>query len=746
MLKKIDGNSPIYKIIKFFFGDTVQLYIALIMMSIMYHYRSSLTAVYGAAAVVAAAILFRLFDYIAKHKLIGTAAYLGTLTAFLFAVKLCVDEGARTYPLSFGIWFLTPQDALDYSKWYTLAMFLLFMIFMTSVIYYFTKVRYRIFVNFLIFIIPFALYGKEYEKMPTAFIMLLAIGYIVIMIQCRQISDTDRIRVVNKRTMWAASAVYIVVFASIAAIVPKPEIEADREILETLISAEDFTDRLMEALNVFQDATTGDQFRNSIDETPLYFVRAEEPLKLKTLTFSTYDYATDSWSVTENDTRYKISSTENEITAPQTGELLRAILSAAELDDEFSEEYGLKNLSADSITIPEIKNIFIQTVNSAAQFAPVPSAMTRLTDTSSDKPIAKIRSGLIYCTDGRFAYNENFQYEYSADTFFMDSQNKAIADMMSVDDYENLLWDAYLAYVNSFDSQSDEALLLYDEYNLLEYQDAYLDYGGNEQIYNLAREITDGLESDYDKARAIENYFAVNGFVYDLNYRKENGENVIDFLYNSKRGVCYEYATAMVLIARAAGIPTRYCEGYSMSELYVNERLETNYVVKSRDAHGFPEVYIRGVGWISFEPTVSTMASDNSGKKAVDKLSQAGIFLLASALIFLLCVKAYPSVSHKLLLMRLKKANAGDSAIMIMRRICRIYKLDSSLTSQEAAEYILKLSGCDISEAARLFDRAVYGGEELSDIEKDNIINIYVSAYEANREMKRRKNKKPETA
>ena len=67
------------------------------------------------------------------------------------------------------------------------AFYLLFVLFMGSVIYYFTRVRYRIFMNFLIFIIPFSIYGKEYEKMPTLFIILLAVGYILLMVYYRQL-------------------------------------------------------------------------------------------------------------------------------------------------------------------------------------------------------------------------------------------------------------------------------------------------------------------------------------------------------------------------------------------------------------------------------------------------------------------------------------------------------------------------------------------------------------------------------
>lgn len=741
MLRKFNGDTPIFKILKFFFGDTVLIYAALILMSIMYHYRSSLAAVYGIAALITGALMFRLFDYISKHKLIGSAAYIAVFTAFIFAAKLCIDKGSREYPLSFGIWFLTPQDALDYSKWYTLAIFLLFMIFMASVIYYFTKVRYRIFMNALIFIIPFALYGKEYEKMPTAYIMLLAMGYVIIMIQCRQFANTDKVQVVNRASMWMSAAVYVVLFASLAAIVPKPTVEADRELLETMISADQFTDRLVNLLTVFQDISTGEQFNNATDETPIYFVRADEPLRLKTRTFSTYDYKNDSWSVTTNDTRYEYTNEKQGIEFTHTGELLEAILTAAETDSDFAEKYNLEGYTSDKISLPETKSASIYTVNSRAQFAPVPPQVKRLASTSYDDEIAVIRSGLIYSDEGYFAYNESFTYDYSANTFFSNPDNRLLADFMSRDDYDQLLYDAFLAtYIVDPEAYS----ILIDEYNALEYHESYLDYGDNEQIYALAQQITAGQVSDYDKALALEAYFFENGYLYDTNYKKEKGENAVDFLSTSKRGVCYEYATSMTLLARAAGIPARYCEGYNMSEQYNNERLSTNFVVKSKDAHGFPELYIRGVGWISFEPTVSTLDSAQSNKDATSKLYYAGIYLLILSLAFLLFIKFYPVIIHRITVIRLNKSDASTAAIIAMRRICNIYKTDSTHTSQEAAEYVYITSGCDISLISNLFDMVAYGKCELPDTEKDTIIKIYISAYDAYNQIKRRKNKKAE--
>jgi hypothetical protein len=132
------------------------------------------------------------------------------------------------------------------------------------------------------------------------------------------------------------------------------------------------------------------------------------------------------------------------------------------------------------------------------------------------------------------------------------------------------------------------------------------------------------MTSDFDKAIAIQNYFETAGFVYDLSYQKEKGDNIDDFLSTSHTGVCYEYATAMTLLCRSLGLPTRYVQGYSLSEPYSTRVstsggiIPTNFMIKMRDAHAFPEVYISGYGWMSFEPTV---AAEESGSRIAENLN-----------------------------------------------------------------------------------------------------------------------------
>lgn len=739
MQKTNNKESPIKEFILKSVCDPVVWYTVLIISSIMYHYRSELTWAYALGTFAAAALIYRLFDFIAKHKLIGAAAYIALFMAFMYVSGSFIEMGRENYPISFLLWFLTPQDSLQYNGEYTIAIYLLFLIFMLSVIYYFTKVRYRIFMNFLIFIIPFALYGKEYEKMPISFIMLLAIGYIVIMINCRRITEDEKTIIIGRGRLWKSAAVYVIIYASFAATVPKPVIEADRSMLEQMIQADAFTDRLNEALGVFRDMSGGDNLRRTSDQSIHYYALAEEDLRLKTTTFSTYNYSDDTWAIEDDDTRFRETTENGSLTQAETDDIIEAVALAAAEDKDFAEKYGLENFTADTLTPVELKEIRIHTAFVGTAFAPVPTSMTEMTSTDYNGKMALIKSGLIYCVKNTFRANQIFTFEYSSERFFYDGGNLELLSIFSRDDYYDMIFDASIVLEDIDEEASD---MLVESFLDVRYNDLYLDYGSSDKIKALAEEITAGLSSDYEKAKAIENYFEENKFYYDLEYVKSKGDNAETFLFESKRGVCYEFATSMVLLARAAGIPARYAEGYSMTERYSIERFGTNYLIRARAAHGFPELYIRGAGWVSFEPTVSTNAPADARNNTTGRLASAGIYLLAASLIFLFIVKIMPKVLHIIFIKRVRKMKPEAAAAAIMRRIYSIYKTESTKTVREAAEEIKRKSGADITYAAELFERVAYGGKKITDSEKEKALQVYIRAYDALNEQKNKKKSK----
>jgi hypothetical protein len=74
------------------------------------------------------------------------------------------------------------------------------------------------------------------------------------------------------------------------------------------------------------------------------------------------------------------------------------------------------------------------------------------------------------------------------------------------------------------------------------------------------------------------------------------------FLFQIKRGYCDYYATAMVVLARAAGLPARLATGYATGAYSAESGA---FTVTEADAHSWPEVFFPGTGWVAFEPTAS---------------------------------------------------------------------------------------------------------------------------------------------
>jgi transglutaminase-like putative cysteine protease len=123
-----------------------------------------------------------------------------------------------------------------------------------------------------------------------------------------------------------------------------------------------------------------------------------------------------------------------------------------------------------------------------------------------------------------------------------------------------------------------------------------------ERVLSLALDLTATSPTPYDRAKAIETY--LRSYPYTLAVPPvPTGRDVVDyFLFDLKKGYCDYYASAMVVLARAAGLPARLVNGYA-SGTY--DMQNARYIVEEGDAHAWPEIYFTGIGWIEFEPTAA---------------------------------------------------------------------------------------------------------------------------------------------
>jgi hypothetical protein len=107
----------------------------------------------------------------------------------------------------------------------------------------------------------------------------------------------------------------------------------------------------------------------------------------------------------------------------------------------------------------------------------------------------------------------------------------------------------------------------------------------------------------YDKVTALETYLR-NNYTYDTNIAAPppGTEAASWFLFQSRRGFCNYFATAMTLMARSIGIPARVAAGYTNGKYNTSTN---EWDISGTDAHAWTQIYFAGYGWINFEPSAT---------------------------------------------------------------------------------------------------------------------------------------------
>jgi transglutaminase-like putative cysteine protease len=134
-----------------------------------------------------------------------------------------------------------------------------------------------------------------------------------------------------------------------------------------------------------------------------------------------------------------------------------------------------------------------------------------------------------------------------------------------------------------------------------EIRDTYLQLPKlDRRIPELAKEITARAQTPFDKTIALESYLR-SRFTYTLNLTGRPGDDPLaHFLFETRAGHCEYFASAMAIMLRTLGIPTREVNGFLPGEY---NDLGEDYIVRASDAHSWVEVYFPGTGWMTFDPT-----------------------------------------------------------------------------------------------------------------------------------------------
>jgi protein-glutamine gamma-glutamyltransferase len=130
------------------------------------------------------------------------------------------------------------------------------------------------------------------------------------------------------------------------------------------------------------------------------------------------------------------------------------------------------------------------------------------------------------------------------------------------------------------------------------------------RIPQLAQQITQAAHNDYDRATAVERYLITN-YHYTLQLGGRIPKDPLaNFLFVRKQGHCEYFASAMAVVLRTLHIPSRVVNGFRTGEF---NDINSQYVVRARNAHSWVEAYFPGYGWISFDPTPAAVLPTRTG-------------------------------------------------------------------------------------------------------------------------------------
>ncbi len=202
--------------------------------------------------------------------------------------------------------------------------------------------------------------------------------------------------------------------------------------------------------------------------------------------------------------------------------------------------------------------------------------------------------GDLILTDGK---NGDYSLRYDR----LNRDNRQFRDMLKRSgDFDEISWRTA---AGQYGGARKEQLSL-EAYR--DYRERIVRYYGqkvvlSERAQKFTDELLAGAEDDFTKLERIEHYLSkctYNRVPGELPDYVDSPADFVDYLlFEKSEGFCTHYATLLVLLARSQGIPARFVQGYSA---LTSTR---DFKIMSDRAHAWPEAYLEGFGWLTFEPT-----------------------------------------------------------------------------------------------------------------------------------------------
>jgi len=140
--------------------------------------------------------------------------------------------------------------------------------------------------------------------------------------------------------------------------------------------------------------------------------------------------------------------------------------------------------------------------------------------------------------------------------------------------------------------------------------------GRNPRTLELAAGMRARAADDRAYSAAVLGLFREQDFYYTLTPPGLERDSVDDFLFNTRQGFCGHYASAYVMMMRAAGIPSRVVGGYQGGDW---NPVGGYLIVRQSHAHAWAETWLPGSGWTRVDPTAAI------APERIERGAQAGL-------------------------------------------------------------------------------------------------------------------------
>jgi len=667
-----------------------------------------LTAVF----IIEEILLFRLFDRL-KAKRSGAFVY-----ALMLAVVLFLSFGLVVLNISaYGYyspmrWFYAQNEDEVFQPDLTAALFLGGGFFLISIVYYFTRVRFRTMGIMLCTLFPFFIFSKRSDIMPDILTTLIVLLFLAVIIHNKRINKPAK---KEKSSRLQIDRAYIICIAAFILITGALTMALEKPYYQSLLEK---NARILNPFNMsipgsgsYEDLSEQSSPRNaapSYNYEPLFYLEtnsAQEEIFLRTKAFTYFNgevwenadgnsfayYSKQAPEYSTDDIAADFSLVSGE--APDS---LYTVLFARLTDEDFSPMY-------------------------------LPAPYGIITD---DRPAGALKYYKLRGDTSVWRRADYYIYTPLDDSFeFLQSGS----ELLSLVRKYNFNCEEYLQYLSE-KGDNTAAKRLADDYNKA--LDSYTDLSNiSERLSELAKTVTADCHGDLEKAQRLESYFTENGFIYSLDYVPE--DNSVDyFVFESKTGYCAGYATAMTLMARAVGLPARYVEGFAAFE----KNDEGQFVIRDGYAHAFVEVYIPAAGWLTFDPTVSqyrnlpntAQTANTIGilSKVFSLLNRISVVIIIAALVVLFAL--LDRIKELFLRILLHFKPIKERVIILYGNIIKTLGKSvngdfSAYTPDMLRVYLLENRGAVPEKLISLFEKVAFGQYDCSKEE-------YYSAYKQYRQ------------